>query len=899
MKKSLLFVTSLSMLSLINDAQAYQSNGKTALMYAAEYNDLPSVYRLINAGANVNETDNYYNNAYCYAYYNKNREIAKILEQKGANTNTNCYVNGTKFAARPMANPYQYNTQSSYVERPRGSGLKLGSISAPGVKPVLYTVAGLGAVAAVAGGGGGGGGSEGGSSNPIIPSSDPAVAAFETAEFYGDASAKGQSESQDSEYLHYMNAQYAYARGFTGAGVKIAVLDSGIDIDHDEFNGQLNADLTGTDLQSGDNIPDHEITNTEHGSNVASVAAGKKDDSGMHGVAYGAEIIPYRIGAGIPGYVNPSYTDDAINDAIAKGATVFNLSYGSDATAGDNASNAVKDNLEGAYTGFTDGNDNTNTAFMDTFINNVTTNEGIIVKAAGNEGYTQSGSGSALPLHYTEFDGHFVNVVALNSNATGIASYSNHCGVTKDYCLAAPGTNILLAADDNNYELNSGTSFAAPAVAGSAAVVQEAFGLSADRTLDILFKTATDMGAAGTDDVYGRGLVNLKAATTPGAELLALNSFGAVSYDNSKITSSSAFAQLEVPTFVIEDELYRTFKVDGSAIKTEYENNFELQKREKSFGKEKKVVSKKAENGLTTSFVMSTETTANDLSKMELMQVSAKLNQTDLKFGFTHTPGLEADEIVKSASLLKQDATSHPYLNLASEGFTAASSYKISDSLAFETNVFFGDVENDGENLGKSAASSLKLAYTNEDSKLGLEFGFINEYDTVLGSKFEGAFALSDDNYTYFTGLTGKTNLTSKLNIFANAYMGVTKTKTTNQSLITSVNDIVSHAASAGFEYSLAEDKKAGFVISQPLKVSSGNMGYNVLTGGNIDKGYQYSNFNQSLSPDATEYDLQAFYKQKLEEDTNLDFGALHRINADNIKGESETAVLVKLKHKF
>jgi len=909
MKKSLLLITSLSVFGLINDAHSYQSSGKTALMYAAEYNDVPSIYRLIKTGVNVNETDQFYNNAYCYAYYNKNREVAKILTENGANTNTSCYVNGAKFVSHPIENPYQNNTQTAYIERQRSSSFRLGSISAPGVKPVLYTVAGLGAVAAAAGGGGGGGGSSS-SANMAGPapakSTDVDPTPFETTEFFGEADSVGLSESVDSEFLDIINAQYAYARGYTGAGQKIAVLDTGIDTDHAEFAGQLNADLTGTDLQSGDSDPNHGILQDDHGTMVASIAAGAKDGSGMHGVAYGAEVIPYRIGIdGNPRSINAALTDEAINDGIAKGARVFNMSYGITAQAGQNATTITKDDLEGSYTGFSDGNDATNTAAMNTLITNVTTNEAILVRAAGNDAYSQPGMASALPLHYTEFDGHFVTAVALDSTGTRLTNLanegwgSNYCGVAKNYCLAAVGSQMVAASNGGGYSYGGGTSAAAPTVSGAIAVVQDAFGLSADKTLNILFQTATDMGVAGVDSVYGHGRVNLDLATAPGAELTAPSVYGEVNYDNTKITSSSAFAQLDVPNFVIEDELYRTFKVSGSEVKTEYENNFELQKREKSFGKDKKLVSKKTENGLTASFVMSNETAASDLSKVELMQVETKLNQTDLRFGFTHSPGLEADEMVRSASLLKQDATNHPYLNLADEGFVASSSYKISDSLAFETNVFFGDIEDDGDNLGKSTASIVKLAYTKEKSKLGLEFGFINEYDTVLGSKFEGAFALSDDNYTYFTGLTGKTRLTDNLDVFANAYMGVTKAKSVNNSLITNVDDIVSHAASAGFEYNLAENKKAGFVISQPLKVSSGNMNYNVLTGGNVDKGYQYSNFNQSLSPDATEYDLQAFYKQELKENTNLNLGALHRINADNIKGESETAVLVKLKHRF
>lgn len=894
MRKVLLAMTCLIAL----DAQA-QVRGKTALMSAAEYNDIYNVEKLIRQGYAVNATDFNNNTAYCYAYNQKNLKVAKTLEKFGADTNRRCNIRGVRFATSSINAPYYNEKSTSNYSRRQTAKFSSGFWGAN--KKYVYAGLGVAGIAAAAGGGGGGGGDS--SSNVFsrpAPSTDVDPSAFETAEFYGNAASAGLNESLDSEFLAIINAQYAYARGYTGAGELIAVLDSGLDTDHSEFADTLNSDITNSDFQDGDDDPNHDATNSNHGTNVAGVAAASKDNSGMHGVAYGADIIGYRIGAGIVGYTNPALTDDAIADGIAKGARIFNLSYGSDAVDSKNASNAVKNDLEIAYTGFTDvgSDDNINAAPMNALISNITTNDAIIVRAAGNEGYSQPGMQNALPLHYNEFAGHFITSVALNQAGNGIASFSNHCGVAKNYCIAAPGYGVMTTDNGGGYKLQYGTSFSSPITAGAVAVVKDAFGLSADRTLNIIFQTATDMGAAGVDDVYGHGLLNLDLATAPGSELITSASPGSsFSYMPTSVTTSSAFASLQTPSFVIEDELYRTFTIDASL--NNKDDKLDLQDREKSFAKEKKIITKNIDNNLRTSFVMSNEQSADAIDSFDHMSIAGNMNGVDVSFGFTNAPGQELETIVRSANLLQDNALANPYMGLAEKGFVASSSYELSDNVMFQTNVLFGDIENsDNKNLGKSTSALAKLIYSFDDSQVSLESGFLNEKSTVLGSKFEGAFALADDTYTYFTGLTAKTALTSKLDLFANAYVGVTKADSTKNSLVTDVSNIVSHAASFGGQYNFTKAKAAGLVLSQPLKAVSGDINYSYLAGGNIDTGYQHKSESQSLAPSATQFDVQAFYKQKFD-DANLNLGLLHSINADSIKGENDTSLLVKYRSKF
>lgn len=149
--------------------------------------------------------------------------------------------------------------------------------------------------------------------------------------------------------------------------------------------------------------------------------------------------------------------------------------------------------------------------FINQIRNTAADNDAIFVWAAGNDGQSESGALSAMPLAFPDLQGHFVNVVAVN-NVGHIAEYSNQCGITQNYCIAAPGSRWKT---DNN-ERVSGTSFAAPVVSAAIATIKEAFPyMEATEITQLLFTTATDLGEPGVDAVFGWGLLNMDAATQP------------------------------------------------------------------------------------------------------------------------------------------------------------------------------------------------------------------------------------------------------------------------------------------------------------------------------------------------------------------------------------------------
>ena len=269
--------------------------------------------------------------------------------------------------------------------------------------------------------------------------------------------------TRNSDAYDDIQLAYSIARGYTGAGTKIAVFD--------------------TDL----NIP------YSHGAAVMAVANGP--------IAPNATI-EHRM---IAYDTNNFKTYNEIGNIITNtsDANVYNNSW--------NVSSISADTI----TSRTQLVSKTSETFINSVANAATQKDVIFVWAAGNDSGTQSGMLSAMPRVMPELSGHFVNVVAWDSQTSALADYSNACGVTKDYCITAPGT--IKSSDGHS---NVGTSIAAPIVSAAIAVIRETWPyLNSSQITDILFTTAADLGDPGTDEIYGHGMLDLENATRPVGEL--------------------------------------------------------------------------------------------------------------------------------------------------------------------------------------------------------------------------------------------------------------------------------------------------------------------------------------------------------------------------------------------
>ena len=102
-----------------------------------------------------------------------------------------------------------------------------------------------------------------------------------------------------------------------------------------------------------------------------------------------------------------------------------------------------------------------------------------------------------------------------------IADFSNRAGTARDVYLVAPGEDLRTTATGGGSTTISGTSAATPLVSGAAAALLGAAPhLSASDVVSILLGSARDLGAPGTDAIYGRGMLDLEQALAPAGPLV-------------------------------------------------------------------------------------------------------------------------------------------------------------------------------------------------------------------------------------------------------------------------------------------------------------------------------------------------------------------------------------------
>ena len=336
-----------------------------------------------------------------------------------------------------------------------------------------------------------------------------------------------QSASFQRNYKQYdaVNFAYANARGFTGKNSNINVLD--------DFYGN-------------------------HGTNVHYI---------LHNVAPDANITTYNIATSNGEF----YSFDSIANTIKTSgpANIYNASWQITATDSLNAATVVY-NQDSAKT-YDAAQEYMYSVTGQNFINQIRNtavdNDAIFVWAAGNESNSESGALSALPIAFPDLNGHFVNVVALDKN-NNIAWYSNQCGITQNYCIAAPGSGWK--TDSTDYA--SGTSFATPVVSGAIATIKEAFPyMTSSQITALLFTTATDLGETGIDTVYGWGLLNMEAATQPVGTpkiVLSNNTIQPLGISNVSGSAASALKNANIKIAFVDDF--------GRAFTTNLSNNIRV-----------------------------------------------------------------------------------------------------------------------------------------------------------------------------------------------------------------------------------------------------------------------------------------------------------------------------------
>jgi subtilisin family serine protease len=265
-------------------------------------------------------------------------------------------------------------------------------------------------------------------------------------------------------HLPRISSPTAWSTTTGSSNVIIAILDTGVDPNHEDL---------GSKLVPGWNFYDNNSNTTDlsgHGTAVAGTAAASSNNlAGVASVAWGCRIMPIRI-SDPNGMGSTSAMANGLTWAADHGARVANISYA--ATGSSTVSSAAR------------------------YFRN---RGGVVTVSAGNSG-----------TFSTSTDNPDIITVSATTSSDNLASWSNR-GNNID--LAAPGTGILTTNRGGGYGSWSGTSFSAPLVAGAAALLISAnSGLNASQIEDALEQSADDLGTVGWDTNFGAGRINVAAA---------------------------------------------------------------------------------------------------------------------------------------------------------------------------------------------------------------------------------------------------------------------------------------------------------------------------------------------------------------------------------------------------
>ena len=251
-----------------------------------------------------------------------------------------------------------------------------------------------------------------------------------------------------------VKAPEVWAQGYTGKGIVVAVVDTGVDYNHEDLRNNIwtNAnEIAGNGIDDDGNgyIDDNygwnfsdknnnTLDNNGHGTHVSGTIAGENNNYGVTGIAYDSKIMPVKV-LNESGSGSYSSISKGIRYAVDNGANVINLSLG------------------GAYPNLT----------LESAIDYASSKGVVVVMAAGNDG----DESPDYPARYAYKSGIAVGAVDKNNN---MPDFSNRSGMDEIAYVTAPGVKVYSSVPNNQYATYRGTSMASPHVAGIVALMLSA-----------------------------------------------------------------------------------------------------------------------------------------------------------------------------------------------------------------------------------------------------------------------------------------------------------------------------------------------------------------------------------------------------------------------------------------
>lgn len=739
------------------------------------------------------------------------------------------------------------------------------------------------------------------------PPPDPAPINFDTQEY------------RNNYGLTQINAIVAYENDATGLGVTVAVIDSGIDVDHSQIEANIHVDST--NIVTGNKADLNDIDG--HGTGVAGVIAAIRDpnnttNSNTHGVAFEAEIMAINAASvgSCEGVDGCAFSDQAIASALdyarVRGVRIVNISLG-----GDGFNSPL---LEDAFRRAVD-------AGM------------IIVIAAGNRDDTDTDATIAQPensaaVAWADWANGQIIVSGAVGQASLITDFSHRAGsVAKEVFLVAAGERVLSLGEDGAFFFWDGTSFSTPHISGAAALLMGAFpNLTGQQVANLLFTTATDLGAVGTDVIYGRGLVNLNAAFSPqGTTSIAVRTpageMTIVGMDDSALLGGEAFGGFANLSLGLSDSMMldgydRSYRVDlgqrvfgqGETIRLE-----SLMGSNRAYRSSSLHLSSDAE----VRFSWNEDWRFQEVDEYYFShQNNAKNRSHDLRMKLDLSLGADQNMTFAQGLSLKEameDYDQDDFLTIGKEDFIALMGRKDSQSAIFgqtltpktRLDLVVGHGGTEWQQYSLKSDTYVMMARLDHSLSafvnVGFDLGVMNEEGSVLGSLSSGALSLGKGATTTFINARFSMDIVDGINFFARTSYGLTAVTAADLSLVEQIESLTSGSFSIGLtgDSLFQKGDRLSFAISQPLRVMGGQADLSYVTARDFNKDLQSGSLsfisNQvSLAPGGREIDFELAYRVANFFGARVDFNIMHQISPNhNSANPDNTGVLIRLGSEF
>lgn len=658
----------------------------------------------------------------------------------------------------------------------------------------------------------------------------------------------------------------AYVAQWTAAqNVSIAILDGLADANHQDLAGRTTAQIVyGGSYTAGD----------DHGTHVAGIAGASRNGAGIVGIAPTAKLLS------IPVFDDYSWVawDNgraAFNTARSLGAKVVNMSYGST----QRGQVFIPGEIE----------------VIDDYLSSM-----VMVRAAGNAGTTLGSiaySGNA-----STGLANLLIVGSVNSQG-GISSFSNRPGEScftrrsgrrtvctaqlKEFFIVAPGERVLSDMPNGGYAYMSGTSMASPTVAGAAALVfQDAYNgnafLTPAQVANILKRSARDLGRRGVDSTYGWGLLDVAAALGPvGPTTVATGS----TVGKKSVTASSSVL---APSAGMMNTQSVENLLSGMVVFDDYGRGFVM--NEVGLSASRSTLADDAASAalaaVTTSRETVTETDGLRLSLVETgaagetgfsglsfatdeFTVSAGLGNAQAFFTQPGDAGAESaartlgTHFFTGAGEIGQGFAQGGYLSAetSAAGLTYSALFMHGSEALFDTAhdpLAAGEEDKSGSQLMMLGA---EMALPQAGS-LGLHYGVLRETGTLLGIQNEGAFALGEDAYTQFVGLSLAADLMPGVTLEGFAQLGLTEATQAQDTIFSALSDVWSSkmGLSLTADGMLQPGDSVSLSLVSPWRIVDGDATAQVAVGREFDGTVIYETRKASLETDALPLDLGLSY---------------------------------------